>query len=137
MCNVVDADDHDIAALQREQREIRNELKKLAASCDAGDIDAEMLAIASRRKRRRDKDITAALTAAQRRSPVSMLLGADNIETMWDDVLTMGQKRAILAEVLVVTILPASRGGRAPDGSYFNPDAVDIGLTDRARGVIG
>jgi site-specific DNA recombinase len=133
MCNVIDTDDHDIAALQHEQSEIRKELKKLAASCDAGDIDAEQLAMASRRKRQRDKEITATLTAAQQRSPVSVLLGADNIEAMWDDVLTMGQKRAVLAEVLKVTILPAIGGGRAPDGSYFNPDAVDIQLTDRAR----
>jgi site-specific DNA recombinase len=133
MCNVIDTDDHDIAALQHEHQEIRKELKKLAASCDAGDIDAEQLAMASRRKRQRDKEITATLTAAQQRSPVSVLLGADNIEAMWDDVLTMGQKRAVLAEVLKVTILPAIGGGRAPDGSYFNPDAVDIQLTDRAR----
>ena len=133
MCNVIDTDDHDIAALQHEQQEIRKELKKLAASCDAGDIDAEQLAMASRRKRQRDKEITATLTAAQQRSPVSVLLGADNIEAMWDDVLTMGQKRAVLAKVLKVTILPAIGGGRAPDGSYFNPDAVDIQLTDRAR----
>lgn len=136
LCNVVDTDDADITALQHEQSEIRKELKNLAASCDAGDIDAEQLAIASRRKRQRDKEITAVLTAAQQRSPVSVLLGADNIEAIWDDVLTMGQKRAILAEVLKVTILPAVGGGRAPDGSYFNRDAVDIQLTDRARGVI-
>jgi site-specific DNA recombinase len=134
MCNVIDTDDHDITALQNEQREIRKELKKLAASCDAGDIDAEQLAIASRRKRQRDQEITATLAAAQQRSPLSVLLGADNIEAMWDNVLTMGQKRAILAEMLTVTILPATGGGRAPDGSYFNKDAVDIQLTERARG---
>ncbi len=135
MCNVVDTDDHDIAALQHEQREIRKELKKLAASCDAGDIDAEQLAIASRRKRQRDKEITATLTAAQQRSPLSVLLGADNIEAMWDNILTMGQKRAILAETLVVTVLPTNSGGRVPGGGYFNRDAIDIQLTDRARGA--
>jgi hypothetical protein len=70
------------------------------------------------------------------RSPLDVLLGADNIEQMWDDVLTLGQKRAILAEVLVVTVLPGGKGGRAPDGSYFNPDTVRIELTDGARGVI-
>ena len=65
MCNGIDTDDHDIAALQHEQAEIRKGLETLAASCDAGDIDAEQLAIASRRKRQRDKEITATLTAAQ------------------------------------------------------------------------
>ena len=135
MCNVIDTDDHDIAALQHEQAEIRKGLKTLAASCDAGDIDAEQLAIASRRKRQRDKEITATLTAAQQRSPLSVLLGADNIEAMWDNILTMGQKRAILAETLVVTVLPTNSGGRVPGGGYFNRDAIDIQLTDRARGV--
>ena len=64
-----------------------------------------------------------------------MLLGADNIEAMWDNILTMGQKRAILAETLVVTVLPTNSGGRVPGGGYFNRDAIDIQLTDRARGV--
>lgn len=26
-----------------------------------------------------------------------------------------------------------AKGGRAPDGSYFNADSVDIQLTERAR----
>ena len=56
---------------------------------------------------------------------------------MWDEVLTIGQKRAILAEVLTVTVLPTNgKGGRAPDGSYFNPPSVGIELTERARGVL-
>jgi site-specific DNA recombinase len=137
LCNVIDSDDTDLAALQKEQRDIRKELKKLAAQCDAGDIGIEELAIASRRRRQRDNEITATLTAAQQRSPVSVLLGADSIEAIWDDVLTLGQKRAILAEVLTVTVLPGGRGGRAPDGSYFNPDGVCVELTERARSRLG
>ena len=31
----------------------------------------------------------------------------------------------------------AAGGGRAPDGSYFNPDSVDIQLTERARSRVG
>jgi hypothetical protein len=68
------------------------------------------------------------------RSPLDVLLGADSVEQMWDEVLTMGQKRAILAEVLTVTVLPGGNGGRVPVGSYFNPDSVDVQLTERARG---
>ena len=51
---------------------------------------------------------------------------------MRDNVLTLGQQRAILAEVLTVTVLPATGGGRAPDGTYFNPASVGIELTERA-----
>jgi site-specific DNA recombinase len=134
MCNVVDTNDHDITALQHEQKDIRKELKQLAAQCDAGDLDIETLAIASRSRRQRDKEITGILTAAQKRSPLHVLLGAESIEQMWDDVLTMGQKRAILAEMLVVTVNPTTSGGRAPDGTYFNTGAIHIDLTEQARG---
>ena len=58
------------------------------------------------------------------RSPLDVLLGAESVEQMWDEVLTLGQKRAILGEVLTVTVLPTTSGGRAPDGSYFNPASV-------------
>jgi site-specific DNA recombinase len=133
MCAVVDADDTDLAALQTEQAKIRKDLKALAAQCDVGDIDVEELGIASRRRRQRDKEITAALTAARQRSPLSVLLGADSVEDIWDTVLTMGQKRAILAEVLKVTVKPGGKGGRAPDGSYFNSGSIDIELTERAQ----
>jgi site-specific DNA recombinase len=136
MCNVIDTDDHDITALQHEQKELRKELKQLAAQCDAGDIDIETLGIASRRRRQRDKEITATLTAAQKRSPLSVLLGAESIEQMWDDVLTMGEKRAILAEMLKVTVKPTPGGGRYANGSYFNTNAIDIDLTEHARGQI-
>ncbi len=136
MCNVIDTDNHDITALQTEQAEIKKELKRRTAACDAGDIDFETLTNASRRIRQRDKEITAILTAAQTRSPLHVLLGADSIEDMWDDVLTLGQKRAILAEMLVVTVKPTTRGGRAPDGSYFKTSDIDIQLTERARGAL-
>ena len=54
---------------------------------------------------------------------------------MWDNELTLGQQRAILAEVLTVTVQPTTGGGRAPDGSYFNSASVDIALTERARAI--
>ena len=68
-------------------------------------------------------------------SPLDVLLGAESVEQMWDDVLTLGQQRAILAEVLTVTVQPTTGGGRAPDGSYFNTELVDIALTERAAAV--
>jgi len=46
MCAVIDSDNADLAALRAEQDGIRNEMLRLAASCDAGDIGAEQLAIA-------------------------------------------------------------------------------------------
>ncbi|MBZ4580998.1 recombinase family protein [Mycobacterium avium] len=133
LCAVIDTDDAELAALSREQATIRPRLKKAAKLYATGAIDDEQLADISKELRQRDSEITAALTAAAMRSPLDVLLGADDIETIWDTELTMGQKRAILAEVLTVTILPSPGGGRHAGGVYFNADAVDIALTDKAR----
>ena len=135
MCAVVDTDDAELAALRAEQVTIRPRLNKLAMRYGNpnDDIDDEQVAISSKMLRDRDNEITAILTAANMRSPLDVLLGAESVEQMWDDVLTLGQQRAILGEVLTVTVLPTTGGGRAPDGSYFNQASVDIGLTERAR----
>ena len=94
------------------------------------------MAILSKGLLQRESEITAILTAASMHSPLDVLIGVDNIERAWDEVLTMGQKRAILAEVLTVTVLPTKSGGRAPDGSYFNQAAVRVELTERARSAL-
>ena len=79
------------------------------------------------------------MTAAAKRSPLDVLLGAESVEDMLgqhsDD--GPGQKRAILAEILTVTILPSPGGGRHEGGTYFNEGAVDIALTERARAKLG
>jgi site-specific DNA recombinase len=136
LCNVVDTDDEELAALRTEQTTIRPRLNKAATRYAAGEIDDEQFGIVSKTLRDKDNEITALLTAANMRSPLDLLLGVDNIEKAWDEILTMGQKRAILAEVLTVTVLPTTGGGRAPDGSYFNQDAVRIELTGQARSAL-
>ncbi len=136
MCAVVDTDDTELAGLRKEQATIRPRLNKAAQRYEADEIDDEQLAIISKGLRQRDSEITAILTAANLRSPLDVLVGAESVEQMWDEVLTMGQKRAILAEVLTVTVNPTTGGGRAPDGSYFNTDSVDIALSERAAAAL-
>ena len=136
ICSVVDNDDEDLSALRTEQATIRPRLNGLAARCLAGEIDDEQLAILSKGLLERGNELKAILTAASMHSPLDVLLGVDNIERAWDEILTMGQKRAILGEVLTVTVLPTKSGGRAPDGSYFNQEAVRIELTERARSAL-
>jgi len=136
MCAVIDTDDTELAKLSQEQATIRPRLNKAAQRYEAGDIDDEQLAIISKGLHARNAEITAILSAAKMRSPLDVLLGAESGERIWDEQLTMGQKRAILAEVLTVTVLPGGNG-RAPDGSYFNTDTVRIELTDRAQARLG
>jgi len=97
----------------------------------------ETFATAANGLRQRDTEITAALTTAAKRSPLDVLLGAEDIEQMWRNDLTLGQRRAILAAVLTVTVLPGGKGGRAPDGSYFNTDTIDLQLTEQAHARLG
>lgn len=132
MCGVIDSDDEELAAMSREQATIRPRLKKATSLWTAGSIDDLQFEQISKELRDRNAEITTALTAASKRSPLDVLLGAENIEQMWDEELTLGVKRAILAETLVVTVLP-SRSGRQPGGGYFNTDHVKVELTDRAR----
>ena len=136
MCAVVDTDDAELSALRAEQVTIRPRLNKAATRYAAGDIDDEQFSIVSKTLRDRDNEITATLTAANMRSPLDVLLGAESVEHMWDNELTLGQQRAILAHVLTVTVLPTKSGGRAPDGSYFNAASVDIALSERASAVV-
>lgn len=138
MCAVIDTDDAELAGLRAEQVTIRPRLNKAANRYAANEIDDEQFAIVSKTLRDRDNEITAMLTAANMRSPLDVLLGAESVQQMWDDVLTMGQKRAILAEVLTVTVKSTGRsGGRFAGGGYFNPEAVDIKLTERAQACLG
>jgi site-specific DNA recombinase len=131
IASVVDNDDEDLSSLRTEKATIRPRLNGYAARCLVGEIDDEQLAILSKGLLQRESEITAILTAASMHSPLDVLIGVDNIEKAWDEVLTIGQKRAILAEVLTVTVLPTKSGGRAPDGSYFNQAAVRVELTER------
>ena len=73
MCNVVDSDDAELAALRAERATIRPRLNKAAKRYRAGEIDDEQLAIISKGLRQRDNEITAILTAANMRSPLDVL----------------------------------------------------------------
>lgn len=96
---VDDTDDAELAALRAEQVTIRPQLNKAAKRYKADEIDDEQLAPISKGLRDSDNGITAILTAANQRSPLDVLLGVESAEQMWDEVLAMGRKPAILAEV--------------------------------------
>ncbi|WP_081283522.1 recombinase family protein [Mycobacterium asiaticum] len=68
--------------------------------------------------------ISAQLAQAGKRSPLEELIDAQNIHTAWH-ALPLATRRAILADVVDVTILPA-RPGRRAGGSYFDEDAVAL-----------
>jgi site-specific DNA recombinase len=135
MTAVIDAEDDGLEDLARERATIRPRLDNAATLFAAGDIDGDQFAIVSRTLNARDAEISAALAAASSRSAVDVFLDADDVERVWDQ-LSMGQRRAVLSELLVVTVLPAPGGGRVAGGGYFNEGAVRIELSEKARGRI-
>ena len=57
-------------------------------------------------------------------NPVAGLIGAQDIEAEWI-ALDLSRKRAAIAYMMTVRLLPARRG-RLPGGVYFDKHAVDI-----------
>ncbi len=119
----VDAkDDAEKAALVTERDEIRAALDELAQASESGAVTpalALQLARQTRELTERADEIKHLLAQAGERSPVAVLIGADDIAAAWR-ALSLPVQRAILAAVVEVTVLP-SRGG-----PVFDADAVRL-----------
>jgi len=64
------------------------------------------------------------LSRAVRVNPVAGLIGAQDIEAEWNK-LDLSRRRAVVAYLMTVTMLPA-RKGRQPGGGYWDPASVRI-----------
>lgn len=118
--------------LRTESAAISERLEQLAALFADGTISAAQLATGTGKLRRRADEIAAELAALGTRSPLSMVAGTPDIETLWfgtkpdrSDGLPLGARRAILDALATVTILRAP-SGRSRNGIYFDPDYVRI-----------
>jgi site-specific DNA recombinase len=69
--------------------------------------------------------VRAAIAAAEESSPIAGLPKGPGIREIWPG-LDLGRKRAVLRALADVTLVPATRGGRLPDGGYFDTDSVRI-----------
>lgn len=111
----------DTAGLHREAaalRELLNEQTRLHAR---GVIDGEQLAAGSAEIRGRLDAVKATLAAASSRDPLAGIAGNPDAARIWAG-LDLGRKRAILRELVTVTVYPArSRGSR------FDYDSVVFG----------
>lgn len=124
-------DDAEMAKLRLERDTIPAKLNELDEMFTSGTLNRQRFEKMSRRWTERDAEISSILSALAGTSPVDVLRGVDNIETCWDAVLTIGQKRQILSELLKVTVLPFN-GGRG-FGTGFHQDAIRIELTEAAE----
>jgi site-specific DNA recombinase len=111
----------DLAPLHREAASIRANLDTLAADMVAGLISRSQMLAATERGNARLAEITAQLAAAAESSALAVFTGAESARAVWDS-LDPARKRAVIAALTTVTILPAGRGTRR-----FDPGSIRFG----------
>jgi len=116
-------DDVNVAALQLESEQIRRRLTDLAGLYAAGQIDVAQLAEGSGTGRAQLEGVNQQLARAATKDPLVPLVGAKDVRKTWKG-MELGQKRAVLRELLDVTLRPPRRG-RMPDGGYFDYEAIE------------
>lgn len=120
----------DIAALEIEATSLETRIRTLGDLAESGDMgDVEYR---TRRKRLQVAldEIAGKLKGAAKRDPLVGFAGNPNAGKIWP-TFPLAIQRAILADVLRVTILPVPRGQGRPKTwvkgePYFNPDSVKL-----------
>jgi site-specific DNA recombinase len=114
----------DAEGLQHRSIALRARLDELGALFGAGEIDARQLTTGTAAINRQLGEITKQLAETVAGSPLAGFLDAEDVRGAWD-AATIGRRKAVVRELMTVTILKAPRG-RQPGGAYFNPDYIDI-----------
>jgi hypothetical protein len=117
----------DVKGPRTEAAAIRTNLNELAADKALGLISRAQLITATTKGHARLAAIEAELQNAIVESPLSPLIDAADIETVWDD-LPLSHQRLVVDHLVTVRILPATRRG-----SGFDPASVDITWNDVTR----
>lgn len=114
----------DVRGAQQDMREARATLDELASALGSGALDMRSYQVASESARTRLAGAETLLSRAVTANPAAALIGADDPDTVWND-LGLSRQRAVVAYLVTVTILPA-RVGRQPGGGYWDPEALLI-----------
>ena len=118
-------DEVDAAALRAEEASLRELLNEQARLHARGVLSGEQLEAGSRELQASLGRVRAAIASAEHTSPLAGLAGRPGVREIWPG-LDLGRKRAVLRAVADVTLVAASRGGRLPDGGYFDPESIRI-----------
>jgi DNA invertase Pin-like site-specific DNA recombinase len=116
--------DVDTAALRGEAIALRQARDNLAVEHVANRLSLSALRAGTDAAEARLSEIEAALAASIGTNPAAEMAGRPDAAELWAGY-SLGRKRAILDTLMVVTIR-AQRPGRQPDGSYFDPETVEI-----------
>lgn len=121
------ADSPDRGALELEKAGINARLDELASLFGRARLTASQLEAGSEPLMQRSSEISTLLAASVGRGPLAELASVEDIAEAWfgtqddrSDGFSLGERRAILSAVAVVTVLPAKRG------PVFDPASVRI-----------
>jgi site-specific DNA recombinase len=114
----------DMLGLRREAASLRELLNEQARLHARGVIDGQQLAAGSEELRAKLRVAEQRLSAVVRRDPLDGIAGNADAGKVWDG-LDLGRKRAVLAALCTVTLLPATHG-RLPGGGYLDTSAVQF-----------
>jgi site-specific DNA recombinase len=118
----------DTSALHLQDTALRARLDELGRLYGDGDIDAAQLTQATAAIRTQREQITAQLATMTRGSVLAGVADAHDPAKVWAG-LDLSRKRAVVAILMEITILPTKRGnraGRKPGESMFDPASVRV-----------
>ena len=120
--------DVNVPRLRAEKEALRSRLGELADAFAEGAVDGLQLKRASAKLNGQIEEIDEQLAAVVHVSALDGIAGEPNAAEIWEG-LDLHRRRAVLAAVAEVTILPAPKGrpkGHRPGDPYFHPEAIRV-----------
>lgn len=117
---LVDESRPDVDALRGEANALRSRLDSLAVDFADGTLTTSQLRLATQRIRDRLSTIERSLADAGRVNVLGALVGAQDVQAVWDS-LDVDRRRAVIDVLAGVTLHPPGRGVRT-----FRPETVSI-----------
>lgn len=121
----------DVSRLRVEKQALTARLGELAEAFAEGEVDALQLKRGTVKLKERIAEIDGRLAAVVHMSALDGIAGRPDAAAVWQS-LDLARRRAILAAVVEVTVLPAPRGrpkGHVPGQPYFHPEAIRMEWT--------
>jgi site-specific DNA recombinase len=114
----------DTDALSSEAAALRVRLDELASLFADGAVTGRQLAEGTAQIRQRLTEVEVALAGAVVGSPLEGVVDAEDVVAAWE-ASSVSRRKAIIRELMVVTLLPTGRG-RRPGGGYFDPSSIRV-----------
>ena len=124
--------DVNVPRLRAEKEALRGRLGELADAFAEGGIDGLQLRRATAKLNAEIEEIDERLAAVVHVSTLDGIAGEADAAEIWEG-LDLHRRRAVLAAVVQVTILPAPKGrpkGHVPGDPYFHPEAIRLRWLD-------